>query len=80
MKTTILSLVTAALLSLAAIANGRHLDAADFLAIAFTTALFAWTIAQYGSAPRTLTPAKRIYLPIAVSRPHAAHTAVQQVA
>ena len=64
MKTTLLSLLTAALLGLAASASGRLFDAADFIAIAFCTGLVAWTIAQYNAGPRTISKARPIHLPI----------------
>lgn len=64
MKTALISLLTAALLGLAASASGRLFDAADFIAIAFSTGLVAWTLAQYNAVPRTLSKARPIHLPI----------------
>lgn len=64
MKTALISVLTATLLGFASLASGRHFDAADFTAIMFATGLVAWTIEQYGRAPRSLMLARPIRLPI----------------
>jgi hypothetical protein len=64
MKTALLSSLTATLLGFAALASGRHFDAADFLAILFTTGLVAWTVSQYSREPRPLLRARPIRLPL----------------
>jgi len=64
MKTTLITLPIAILVVLAAVASGHHFDAADFVAITFTTGLVAWTLAQYHAAPRTLSSTRCIHLPI----------------
>jgi hypothetical protein len=74
MKTALLSLLTATLLGFAAIASGRHSDAADFFAIVFATGLVAWTISQYSRESRPLTYARPIRLPIAAPT-HSVHAA-----
>ena len=63
MKTTLVSVLTATLLGLAAVASGRPFDAADFTAIIFATGLVAWTIDQYSRAPRVLHLARPIRFP-----------------
>lgn len=67
MKTSLISLLTASLLGFASLASGRHFDAADFIAIVFTIGLVAWTIGQYSRAPRALTMARPIQLPVRVN-------------
>lgn len=62
MKTVLVSLFTASLLCLAAIAGGRLFDAADFVAILFTAGLVGWTAAQYQTVPRSLSLSRPIYL------------------
>lgn len=62
MKTALIALVFASLLGIASLASGRAFDAADFLALAFVTGLLAWTMAQYRTAPRALTKARRIFV------------------
>ena len=64
MKTALLTLLTVCLLLLAAVASGRLVDAADFIAIAFTSGLVAWTFAQYRTAPVPLATSKPIHPPI----------------
>ena len=64
MKTALTSLLTATLLGFASIASGRLFDAADFIAIAFTVGLIAWTVEQYSREPRSLTVARPIHLPV----------------
>ena len=64
MKTALISVLTATLLGFASLASGRHFDAADFTAIVFTTGLVAWTLDQYSRAPRALTKARLIRLPL----------------
>jgi hypothetical protein len=64
MKTALSSVLTATLLGIAALASGRHFDAADFTAIAFTAGLVAWTIDQYSRAPRMLTLARPLRFPV----------------
>ncbi len=69
MKTSLVALVsviTATLLGLASLASGRPFDAADFIAILFTTGLVAWTVSQYNRAPRPLLVARPIRLPVSV--------------
>jgi hypothetical protein len=63
MNTALTSIITATLLGFAALASGRPFDAADFTAIAFTTGLVAWTVAQYNRAPRSINLARPIRLP-----------------
>jgi energy-converting hydrogenase Eha subunit A len=64
MNTALLtSIITATLLGFASLASGRPFDAADFTAIAFTTGLVAWTVAQYNRTPRSLYAARPIRLP-----------------
>lgn len=63
MKTTLASVLTATLLGFAALASGRHFDAADFTAIVFTTGLVAWTIGQYSRTSRPLLIARPIRFP-----------------
>ena len=65
MKTTLITVLTAIPLAIAAVANGRQLDAADFIAIAFVSGLVAWTTIQYRAKPRTLTLTRCLHLPIA---------------
>lgn len=73
MKTALSSVLTATLLGFASVASGRPFDAADFLVILFTSALVAWTVAQYSREPRPLTMARPIRLPLpSASRPVAA--------
>jgi hypothetical protein len=64
MKTALISVLTATILGFASLASGRAFDAADFIAIMFTTGLVAWTIGQYDRAPRALSLARPIRLPI----------------
>jgi hypothetical protein len=63
MKTTLISLFTAALLGIASRASGRAFDAADFTAILFTTGLVGWTIQQYSQSPRMLSLNRPIRFP-----------------
>jgi hypothetical protein len=67
MKTALISVLTATLLGFASLASGRHFDAADFTAILFATGLVAWTVGQYNRAPRALSLARPIRLPIRVN-------------
>ena len=71
MKTALTSVLTATLLGFAALASGRPFDAADFLVIAFTSALVGWTVAQYSRETRPLTLAR----PIRLTAPLAARPA-----
>lgn len=64
MKTALISVLTATLLGFASFAGGRPFDAADFLAIVFTTGLVAWTVSQYSRTPRPLLRARPIRLPV----------------
>lgn len=75
MKTAQLSFVLATLLGFAALASGRHFDAADFVAIIFATGLAAWTLEQYTRAPRPLNLARPIRLPATLSVRHTARQA-----
>lgn len=68
MKTALLSVLTATLLGFTLLASGRHFDAANFTAILFTTGLVAWTIDQYGRAPRQLTASRPIPFPVRVPK------------
>ncbi len=63
MKTSLISLSTAALLGIASLASGRSFDAADFTAILFTIGLVAWTVGQYSRVPRPLLRSRPIQLP-----------------
>ena len=65
MKTALISILTATLLGFASLASGRPFDAADFIAILFTTGLVAWTLDQYTRQPRVLSMARTIRLPVA---------------
>jgi hypothetical protein len=67
MNTALTSIITATLLGFASLASGRPFDAADFTAIAFTTGLVAWTVAQYTRTPRALTLTRPIRLPAPVA-------------
>ncbi len=69
MKTALISVLTATLLGFASLASGRHFDAAGFTAIMFTTGLVAWTIGQYSRAPRALSLARPIRIPLQASSP-----------
>jgi hypothetical protein len=64
MKTALISVLTATLLGFASLASGRHFDAADFTAIVFAMGLVAWTLDQYSRAPRVLTKARTLRLPM----------------
>ena len=64
MKTTFITLLTGILLVTAAVVSSSQFAAADFIAIAFTTGLVAWTVAQYRVGARVLTPARCLHLPI----------------
>ena len=64
MKTTLISLLSAALLGLASFASNRSFDAAGLTAILFATGLATWTILQYSRQPRQLTLARPIHLPL----------------
>lgn len=73
MKAALSSVLTAILLGIAFLASGRPFDAADLTALVFTSALVAWTVAQYSREPRPLTVARPIRLPLAtLARPAAA--------
>ena len=67
MKTALISVLTATLLGFASLVSGRHIDAADFTAIMFTTGLVAWTIEQYSRTPRALTVARTFHFPARVN-------------
>ncbi|MBL9216666.1 MAG: hypothetical protein JNG83_14405 [Opitutaceae bacterium] len=54
MKTALIAVLAAALLSLTLLAGGRPFDAADLCAVSFTTGLVAWTIRQYRRPSRSL--------------------------
>jgi hypothetical protein len=69
MKTALISILTATLLGFASLVSGRPFDAADFATILFTTGLVAWTIEQYSRAPRALSPARPIRLPVRLGTP-----------
>lgn len=68
MKTALISVLTATLLGFASVVSGRPFDAADFIAILFTTGLVAWTIAQYSreTLPLTRVAPIRLTAPLAV--------------
>lgn len=68
MTTALTSLFTATLLGFASFASGRHIDAADFTAILFTTGLVAWTIAQYSRGSRELSVNRPIRFPVNLGR------------
>ncbi len=63
MKTSLVSLFTTVLIGSAIIASGRLIDAATFVAIAFSAGLVAWTMAQYRTQPRALTRSRPVFLP-----------------
>lgn len=63
MKTALISVLTATLLGFASLASGRPFDAADFIAIVFTTGLVAWTLSQYSREVKPLRVARPIRLP-----------------
>jgi len=74
MKTTLISLLSAALLGFASFASNHSFDAAGLTALLFATGLAAWTILQYSRQPRRLTLARPIHLPLklhAVTAPRA---------
>ncbi len=71
MKTALISLLTATLLGIASRASGRAFDAADFVAILFTTGLVAWTIDQYSRTPRALSLDRPIRFPENLGGRHA---------
>jgi len=79
MKTALISVLTATLLGIASLASGRPFDAADFIAILFSTGLVAWTVAQYSHAPRPLSLVRPIRLPAALGG-RSANTLVSRVA
>jgi hypothetical protein len=62
MKTSLISVLTATLLTLAYVASGRPFDFADFTALLFTIGLVAWTVNQYSREPRPLLVARPIRL------------------
>lgn len=62
MNTALISVLTATLLGFASLASGRLFDAADLIAILFTTGLVAWTMTQYNRSPRPLALARPIRL------------------
>lgn len=63
MKTALASVITATLLGFASLASGRPFDAADFMAILFTTGLVGWTVNQYTREPRPLLADRPLRLP-----------------
>lgn len=75
MKTALISVLTATLLGIASLASGRPFDAADFIAILFSTGLVAWTVAQYSRVPRPLTLVRPIRLAAALGVRSAAASA-----
>jgi len=80
MKTALISVLTATLLGFASLASGRPFDAADFVAILFTTGLVAWTVGQYSRTPRALMLARPIHLPLRLHPTAAKPAAVRLVA
>jgi len=79
MKTALSSILTATLLGFASLASGRPFDAADFMAILFTTGLVAWTVSQYARVPRPLLAARPIRLTTPV-RPRVVAPQIQRLA
>jgi len=71
MKTALSAILTASLLAVASLLNGRSFDAVDFTAIVFASGLVAWTIEQYSRSPRALTAERPIRFPISLTAPHA---------
>lgn len=71
MKTALISLLAATFLGLVSSASGRAFDAADFIALLFTSGLLAWTFEQYSRASRPLTLARPIRLPAPLGVRHA---------
>jgi hypothetical protein len=68
MKTTLVSLLTAAFLVFVSTSDGHSFDVTDFIAVAFTVCLAAWTMAQYSRRPRPLVCARPIRLPVSPGR------------
>lgn len=64
MKTTLISLLSAALLGLASFASNHAFDAAGLTAACFATGLAAWTVVQYSRQPRLLTLDRPMHLPL----------------
>ena len=64
MKTTLISLLSAALLGVASFASNRSFDAAGLTAVLFATGLAVWTVLQYSRQPRLLTLERPIHLPL----------------
>lgn len=64
MKTALISVLTATLLGFASLASGRPFDAAEFIALVFSTGLVAWTVSQYSHSLKPLTRARPIQLPL----------------
>lgn len=64
MKTALISLAAAAVMAAACFASGRAFDAADFTAIAFVTALVAWTVVQYREIPSLVAARRPVRLPV----------------
>lgn len=64
MKTTLISLLSAALLGFASYASNHSFDAAGLTAVLFATGLATWTILQYSRQPRRLTLDRPIRLPL----------------
>ncbi|HWA26700.1 MAG TPA: hypothetical protein VG734_13665 [Lacunisphaera sp.] len=79
MKTALSSILTAALLGSASLASGRPFDAADFMAILFTTGLVGWTVSQYTRSSRPLLAAPPIRMPAPI-RPRVAVPQVHRLA
>ncbi len=64
MKTTLITLLIAALLGLASYASGRSLDAGELISMCFVTGLVAWTATMYRRKPDPLVVSQPIRLPL----------------
>jgi hypothetical protein len=64
MKTTVISLFTAALLGLASFASNHSFSAEELISLLFVTGLVGWTVTMYSRKPKPLTVARPIHLPL----------------
>jgi len=64
MKTTLISLFTAALLGLASFASNHSFNSEELLSILFVAGLVGWTVTMYSRKSRPLTINRPIHLPL----------------
>lgn len=64
MKTIIIALATATLLSVVVCFTGSPFQPAELISILFAASLFAWTVGQYRHRPVVLTDSRPIFLPL----------------